>query len=59
MKPKALKVAQLEVVDIERLIEERALGRKNKEFAKSDQIRAELMAKGVALMDDDWSLCSR
>lgn len=52
-------MAQLEVVDIERLIEERALGRKNKEFAKSDQIRAELMAKGVALMDDDWSLCSR
>lgn len=48
-------------MDIESLIEERALARKNKEFAKSDQIRAELTAKGIALMDlgnrTEWRPC--
>ncbi|KAK4769628.1 hypothetical protein SAY86_027778 [Trapa natans] len=60
-KQKALKRAELEVADIERLIEERALARKNKEFAKSDQIRAELTEKGIALMDlgnrTEWRPC--
>lgn len=33
------------------LIEERATARKNKDFARSDQVRADLSAKGIALMD--------
>ncbi|KAK4792553.1 hypothetical protein SAY86_022988 [Trapa natans] len=61
LKQKALKRAELEVADIERFIEERALARKNKEFAKSDKIRAELTAKGIALMDlgnkTEWRPC--
>ncbi|PKI43491.1 hypothetical protein CRG98_036093 [Punica granatum] len=50
-KRKALKRAGLEEADISRLIEERVQARANKEFAKSDQIRADLTAKGIALMD--------
>ncbi|XP_031385301.1 cysteine--tRNA ligase 2, cytoplasmic-like [Punica granatum] len=61
LKQKALRRADLQQADVERLIRERALARKNKEFAKSDQIRASLMAKGIALMDlgenTDWRPC--
>ena len=51
MKNKALKRAGLVEADVTNLIEARAEARKNKEFAKSDQIRADLTAKGIALMD--------
>lgn len=37
--------------DIEALIEQRQLARKNKDFAKSDEIRNELLAKGIVLED--------
>lgn len=37
--------------DIEALINERQLARKNKDFAKSDEIRDELLAKGIVLED--------
>ena len=37
--------------DILRLIEDRKAARNNKDFARSDQIRAELSVKGIALMD--------
>uniref|UniRef100_A0A803R789 cysteine--tRNA ligase n=1 Tax=Cannabis sativa TaxID=3483 RepID=A0A803R789_CANSA len=50
-KDKALKRADLVESDVTDLIEARAEARKNKEFAKSDQIRADLSAKGIALMD--------
>ncbi|XP_044489876.1 cysteine--tRNA ligase 2, cytoplasmic [Mangifera indica] len=51
LKDKALKRAGLLEDDVIRLIEERATARKNKEFSKSDQIRADLTTKGIALMD--------
>lgn len=51
LKDKALKRAGLEENDVLHLIEERALARKNKDFSKSDQIRADLTVKGIALMD--------
>jgi cysteinyl-tRNA synthetase len=38
-------------VDIEKLIEERQAARKAKNFAKSDEIRDELLAKGIILED--------
>ena len=50
-KERALKRADLTEEDILLAIEERALARKNKEFARSDQIRTDLVAKGIALMD--------
>ena len=37
--------------DIEALIEERQLARKNKDFARADAIRDELAARGIALLD--------
>lgn len=37
--------------DILHLIEERTQARKNKDFGKSDNIRAELSSLGIALMD--------
>ena len=37
--------------DIEKLIEERQEARKNKDFARADQIRDELLAKGIILED--------
>ncbi|MFA9376276.1 MAG: cysteine--tRNA ligase [Lachnotalea sp.] len=37
--------------DIEKLIEERQLARKSKNFARSDEIRDELLAKGIVLED--------
>ena len=37
--------------EIERLIEERQAARKNKDFAKSDEIRDTLLGKGIILED--------
>ncbi|KAL5553137.1 hypothetical protein UlMin_040538 [Ulmus minor] len=51
LKDKALTRAELVEDDVTHLIDERTLARKNKDFAKSDQIRADLTAKGIALMD--------
>lgn len=51
LKDKALKRAVLTEDDVLHSIEERMLARKNKEFSKSDQIRSDLAAKGIALMD--------
>lgn len=51
LKGKALKRAGVVEDDVLRLIEERALARKNKDFSKGDQIRADLATKGIALMD--------
>ena len=43
--------AQYEVADIEKLIEERQAARKAKNFARADEIRNELLEKGIALLD--------
>ncbi|WCJ24490.1 Cysteine--tRNA ligase [Euphorbia peplus] len=51
LKDKALKRAELTEEDVLRLIEDRTVARKNKEFARSDEIRHELSSKGIALMD--------
>ncbi|EEF29017.1 cysteinyl-tRNA synthetase, putative [Ricinus communis] len=51
LKDKALKRAGVTEDDVLRSIEERAQARKNKEFSRSDQVRANLAAKGIALMD--------
>ncbi|KAK6146855.1 hypothetical protein DH2020_020724 [Rehmannia glutinosa] len=51
LKEKALKRADLTEDEVLRSIEERMLARKNKEFSRSDQIRSDLAAKGIALMD--------
>ncbi|GAY55970.1 hypothetical protein CUMW_168180 [Citrus unshiu] len=51
LKDKALKRAELAENDVLHLIEERATAKKNKDFSKSDQIRADLTRKGIALMD--------
>ena len=37
--------------DIEKLIEERQAARKEKNFARADEIRDELLAKGIILKD--------
>ena len=37
--------------DIEKLIEERQAARKAKNFARADEIRAELLEKGIILED--------
>ncbi|TXG57367.1 hypothetical protein EZV62_018680 [Acer yangbiense] len=61
LKAKALKRAGLVEEDVLRLIEERVTARKNKDFARSDQVRADLSAKGIALMDEGketiWRPC--
>ncbi|XP_050240898.1 cysteine--tRNA ligase 2, cytoplasmic [Quercus robur] len=51
LKDKALKRAGLEESYVLNQIEERKLARENKDFLKSDQIRAALTLKGIALMD--------
>ncbi|GKU90299.1 hypothetical protein SLEP1_g4305 [Rubroshorea leprosula] len=51
LKDKALKRAELVEVHLLNVIKERAEARKNKDFTKTDQIRTELEAKGIALMD--------
>ncbi|KAK0588348.1 hypothetical protein LWI29_038455 [Acer saccharum] len=61
LKAKALKRAGLVEEDVLCLIEERVKARKNKDFARSDELRADLSAKGIALMDDGkdtiWRPC--
>jgi len=52
LKDKALERAGLTGENVIDIINERALARKNKEYAKSDQLRADLLAKGIALMDE-------
>lgn len=51
LKDKALKRAGWEESYVLNQIEERKLARENKDFLKSDQIRASLTLKGIALMD--------
>ncbi|KAG8382875.1 hypothetical protein BUALT_Bualt05G0124800 [Buddleja alternifolia] len=51
LKDKALKRAGLTEDDVLHSMEERMLARNNKEFSRSDQIRSDLAAKGIALMD--------
>ncbi|KAK4393851.1 Cysteine--tRNA ligase CPS1, chloroplastic/mitochondrial [Sesamum angolense] len=51
LKDKALRRAGLTEAEIFHAIEERTRARKNKEFSRSDQIRSDLAAKGIALMD--------
>ncbi|XVF33792.1 hypothetical protein REPUB_Repub18cG0001600 [Reevesia pubescens] len=51
LKEKALTRAGLVEDDVVHLINERAEVRRNKDFWKSDQMRADLQAKGIALMD--------
>ena len=43
--------SDIEVAQIEMLITEREESRKNKDFAKSDKIRDNLLAKGIKLND--------
>ena len=61
LKEKALKRAGLTEEQVQEKIEERTLARKNKEYEKSDMIRQELYAKGIALMDEakgtTWRPC--
>jgi cysteinyl-tRNA synthetase len=55
-----LQESGLDAVVIEGLIEERLAARKNRDFARADQIRDELAAKGVQLLDSaqgtSWKL---
>lgn len=51
LRVKALKRAELSEADVQQKIGERDTARKNKDYEKSDAIRKELAAKGVALMD--------
>lgn len=51
MKDKALKRAGLAEDEVLNLIEERTQARIKKDFPKSDKIRTDLTAKGIALMD--------
>ncbi|GAB4840317.1 hypothetical protein Ancab_021084 [Ancistrocladus abbreviatus] len=51
LKDKALTRAGMTEEVVAALIEERAVARKNKDYARSDQIRQDLEAKGIGLMD--------
>ncbi|KAH9615075.1 hypothetical protein KSS87_012220 [Heliosperma pusillum] len=51
LKEKALLRAEMTEDDVSHMIEERAMARKNKDFSMSDQIRSQLTAKGISLMD--------
>lgn len=51
MREKALKRAGLTEEDVVQKIEERTSARKNKQYERSDEIRRELAAAGIALMD--------
>ncbi|CAH8341873.1 unnamed protein product [Eruca vesicaria subsp. sativa] len=61
MRQKALTRAKLSEEELSKIIEERTMARKNKEFEKSDEIRAQLTVKGIALMDvgkeTEWRPC--
>ncbi|KAA8532689.1 hypothetical protein F0562_032722 [Nyssa sinensis] len=63
LKDKSLKRAEMTEDDVLHLIEERAVARKNKNFSRGDQIRSDLAAKGIALMDVGketiWRPCVR
>ena len=45
------KDAELLDSEVEALIEERTMARKNKDFARADAIRQELLDKGIVLED--------
>ena len=45
------KEAEILDADIEKLIKERQDARKEKNFARADEIRDELLAKGIVLKD--------
>lgn len=51
LREKALKRSKVTEDQILQKIEERTLARKNKEYEKSDAIRKDLAAVGIALMD--------
>ena len=51
LREKALKRSKLTEDQILQKIEERTMARKNKEYEKSDAIRKDLAAVGIALMD--------
>ncbi|XP_037461532.1 cysteine--tRNA ligase CPS1, chloroplastic/mitochondrial-like [Triticum dicoccoides] len=51
LKEKALKRAGMSEEELQQVIEQRSAARK-KEFAESDRMRAELSARGIALMDE-------
>ncbi|KAJ4827827.1 hypothetical protein Tsubulata_022019 [Turnera subulata] len=51
LKDKALNRAGMEEADVLNLIKERTTARKEKNFSRSDEIRKDLSAKGIALMD--------
>lgn len=55
LKEKALVRAGMTEADVTSLVEERAIARKAKDFARSDQIRKDLETKGIFLMDDGGS----
>lgn len=61
LKDKALIRAGLTEEQIQQLIEQRNLARKNKEYESSDKIRKDLSVKGIALMDESkgtiWRPC--
>ena len=48
---KKLKDYGIPAEDIEKLIEERQAARKERNFARADEIRDELLAKGIILED--------
>ena len=52
--------AGVDVAEIERLIGERTAARKTRDFKRADEIRAELLARGIALKDGaegtSWSV---
>uniref|UniRef100_A0A2P2KRH2 Cysteinyl-tRNA synthetase n=1 Tax=Rhizophora mucronata TaxID=61149 RepID=A0A2P2KRH2_RHIMU len=61
LKDKALTRAGLEEGEVLHLIKDRTVARQNKDFLRSDQIRIDLAAKGIALMDvgaeTQWRPC--
>ena len=52
LKERALKRAGMTEEELQQVIEQRTVARKNKDFAESDRIRAELSTRGIALMDE-------
>jgi cysteinyl-tRNA synthetase len=46
-----LSLRQLSAADVDRLVEERVAARRQKDFARSDALRAELTAKGISVRD--------
>ena len=51
MQNKLLEKLDMDIEAIERLIRERSLARQNKDWARGDAIRDELLAMGVELKD--------